>query len=72
MSESPEALNAEREAADAEDAFAELGKEISGQFAAWAQANGILARITEDQCADLALAWMAGWAHADAWRNACR
>ena len=69
MSESREAFDAERDAADAEAAFRDLGEEISAQFAAWAQANGILARITEDQCADLALAWMAGWAHADAWRK---
>ena len=69
MSESPEAADAGRDAADAESAFARQATTPSRLFADWAKRQGILSRITEDQCADLALAFFAGWAHADAARG---
>ena len=39
------------------------GNELSALFARWAEGEGILARISEEQCADLARAFMAGYAH---------
>lgn len=39
------------------------GNELSALFVKWAQGEGILARIDEQQCADLAKAFMAGYAH---------
>lgn len=39
------------------------GNELSALFAKWAEREGILARIDEQQCADLAKAFMAGYAH---------
>ena len=39
------------------------GNELSALFAKWAEGEGILARIDEQQCADLARAFMAGYTH---------
>lgn len=39
------------------------GGECSRLFAEWAQREGILARVTEDECADLARAFMMGFAY---------
>ena len=66
----PGRLFAEVAPSDGEAELAQLAQEIPAQFAAWAAKQGLLAGITEDQCRDLALAFMAGWAHADAWRAA--
>lgn len=38
--------------------------EMAAAFAAWAAEAGILARVTEEQCADLAKAFMAGCVYA--------
>jgi hypothetical protein len=70
---SGQAAGAERDAADAESAFAGQGEQTAGMFVAWATAAGMLeggARpVASDQLADLALAFFAGWAHADAARG---
>ncbi len=36
---------------------------VASLFAAWAQREGILARITEDEAADLAKAFITGYAY---------
>ena len=38
--------------------------EMAAAFTAWAAGEGILARVTEEQCADLAKAFMAGCVYA--------
>lgn len=40
----------------------EDGETVAGLFASWAQREGILARVTEKECADLAKAFMYGFA----------
>jgi hypothetical protein len=37
------------------------GAEAADLFAKWAAKEGLLARVTEDQCAGLARAFIAGW-----------
>lgn len=37
-----------------------LGAELAGEFSEWASREGLLARVTEEQCADLAKAYIAG------------
>jgi hypothetical protein len=39
------------------------GEEVAEMFAGWAQRAGILARITEEQCADLSRAFITGFAY---------
>lgn len=38
----------------------QLGAELASQFTEWASREGLLARIAEEQCADLAKAYIAG------------
>jgi hypothetical protein len=55
---------------ETETPMTETGPSLMAQlFTDWAQREGLLSRITEEQCADLAKAFMAGWAMADAWRE---
>jgi hypothetical protein len=42
---------------------------MAEMFTDWAKREGLLPRITEEQCADLAKAYMAGWVMADLWRE---
>ena len=61
------AEQAERPGADGEPAARYLGMkpdEMAAAFAAWAAGEGILARVTDQQCADLAKAFMAGCLYA--------
>lgn len=58
---------AERPGGGGEPAARYLGMkpdEMADAFAAWAAGKGILARVTGEQCADLAKAFMAGCLYA--------
>ena len=45
------------------------GELMADLFTEWAKREGILSRITEEQCRDLAKAFMAGYAAAEAQRR---
>jgi hypothetical protein len=58
-------MSAEEEARDAALPGAEMMADL---FAGWAKREGLLGRIDEEQCRDLAKAFMAGYAAAFAWQ----